>query len=233
VRRLQPGPIASVPDDDLAGLYEFPDHRPWVRANFVMTLDGVIRGTDGTSRSIASAADRKAFSRQRLAADVLLVGAGTLRDEDYNPSRIPIAIVTSSLDLPPSLKLFSLRTADTPRTLVYTTEAAAGRVHTPLTDVADVVPCGPDAVDLHRVVSDLAERGLPRIHCEGGPRLLGDLIASDLVDELLITVVPTLHGGPATEHLLTIVGGLTPPLRLRTTQVLEEDGTVLLRAVRR
>ncbi len=233
MRRLQPGPIVAVADDDIAGLYAFPADRTWVRANFVMTLDGVIRGADGTSRSIASEADRKAFSRQRLAADVLLVGAGTLRDEDYNPSRLPIAIVTASLNLPPTLKLFALRTEQTPRTIVLTTDQAAPRATPELTAVADVVPCGADSVDLTRVIAELADRGMRRIHCEGGPRLLGDLMAADLVDELLITVVPTLHGGGADEHLLTIPGGFDPPLRLDITQVLEEDGTVLLRAVRR
>lgn len=223
----------TVPDDDLASLYGFGDRRPWLRANFVMTLDGVIRGTDGTSRSIASAADKKAFSQQRLAADVVLVGAGTVRDEDYSPSRLPIAIVTRSLRLPPSLKLFALRTDDTPRTIVLTTDEAADHPDPDLTAAADVVPCGAGHVNLSRAVDALTERGLTRIHCEGGPRLLGDLMAEDLVDELLITVVPTLHGGGAGEHLVTMAGGLLPPARWHVEQVLEEDGTVLMRAVRR
>lgn len=203
-----------------------------MRANMVSTLDGVMRGSDGTSRAISSAADQRVFSMLRAPADVILVGAGTIRAEDYHPSRTPIAIVTASLDLPPTLRLFSLRTEQSPRTIVLTTAAAASTAAPDLLAAADIVTCGETSVDLCAAVEALVERGLTRIHCEGGPRLLSDLAAAGLLDELLLTVTPLLHGGSASEHILSIAGGFDPPLRLVTDQVLEEDGSVFLRARR-
>ena len=213
-------------------MYAFPADGPWVRANMVSTLDGTMRGPDGGSRSISTRADQRVFSIARLAADVTLVGAGTVRAEDYRPSKRPIAIVTGRLDLPLSLRMFAERTHAHPRPLVLTTDAAADRASTTLLASADVVPCGHSQVDLHRVVQTLVDRGLPRINCEGGPSLLGDLAAAGLLDELLLTLSPALLGGPASEHIIDIAGGLAPPLRMTMTHVLTEDGTVLIRASR-
>jgi 5-amino-6-(5-phosphoribosylamino)uracil reductase len=230
VRRLLPEPQADLLDDALPDAFAFPDVRPWVRGSMVSTLDGAATGRDGSSRSIASPADRRVFSHLRLVADVVLVGAGTLRDERYPPSRRTVAVVTQRLHLPPDLPLFAQHDDEHPRPLVMTTESAAAAAPGWLTDVADVVGCGDGSVDLRRVVDALAERGLGRIHCEGGPKLLGSLARDGLLDELLLTVTPLLAGATSDEHILAVMGGFETPFRLDLTQVLEEDGTVFLRA---
>jgi riboflavin-specific deaminase-like protein len=232
MRRLLPAPAVELSDDAVRAAYGFPDDRRWVRANMVATLDGSITGPDGSSRSISSPADQRLFSMARLAADVVLVGAGTVRTEDYRPSRRPIAVVTGTLDLPRTLRLFAERTSATPRTIVLTTDAAADRAPAELREVADVVPCGAVSVDLATALDALAARGLARVHCEGGPRLLGSLVSAGLLDELLLTVSPLLLGSSPAEHLIDLPGGLPEHVRLRPEEVYEEDGTVFLRARR-
>ena len=78
---------ASLDDDALAALYGYPRgvtaERPWVRANFVSTLDGAATGADGRSGSINTGADREVFALLRALADVVVVGAGTARAEGY------------------------------------------------------------------------------------------------------------------------------------------------------
>lgn len=212
--------------------YDFPGQLPWLRGSMVSTLDGVMRGAGGTSRDIASEADQRVFSSLRAAADVVLVGAGTVRGEDYHPSRTPVAIVSAGLQLPMTLRLFALRTSQTPRPLILTSASALSRASSELLEVADVVACGDDVVELPVMLSTLHGHGFRRIHCEGGPRLLGDLAAEGMLDELLLTVTPMLHGGGASEHIMSVAGGLIPALRLTTTQVLEEDGSVFIRAQR-
>lgn len=224
------GDATPLDDDAIRVIYDFPSQRPWVRASMVTTLDGVIRGADGDSRSIASAADRRVFSLLRLRADVVLVGAGTLRSVDYPPSRLPIAIVSRSLDLSPALRLFTAATPTSPRPIVYTSEASLVDADDALMLRADVVALGRTQVDLRGVVSDLATRELGRIHCEGGPQLLSGLVEAGLVDELLLTVTPRLRGGDDSDHLLHVGGGLSE--RLHFVSALEEDGSVFLRAVR-
>ena len=230
MRRLLPAPIADLSDDDLRAVYTFPEQRPWVRANMVSTLDGAMRGTDGGSRSIGTPADQRVFSIARADADVILVGAGTIRTEDYRPSRKTVAIVSNRLDLPLTLRMLAERTDANPRPIAFTTDHAAAEASEALHALVDVVPCGSETVDLHRLVADLAARGLGHIHCEGGPSLLGDLAAAGLLDELLLTVVPRLLGGGPKEHILSVAGGFDPPLRLTPTHVLEEDGSVFIRA---
>ena len=92
-------PFDVVPGEELdeSGtdrLYATSD--PVLRLNFVATLDGAATGADGLSGSINSAADHRGFAAMRRAADVLLVGAGTVRAEEYGPARTPMVVVSRS-----------------------------------------------------------------------------------------------------------------------------------------
>ena len=228
MQRLLPEPASELTDEEFREAYEFPADRPWVRASFVVSLDGATVGPDGSSRSIASASDQRVFSMLRLRGDVVLVGAGTLRDEGYGPSRRPTAVVTRSLSLSPDLPLFADGTASTPRTLIFSTDTAAHHAPAWLRECADIVPCGSPEVDLRVVIAELANRGFGRIHCEGGPTLLRDLAVAGLVDELAVSVSPLIVGAPSSHHLVDLPSGFVDPSRWRVTQVLEEDGTVFL-----
>jgi len=224
--------VTSLESDALAAAYSVPSADEWragrwVRVNFVMSLDGSIVGSEGLSRSLGTEADRAAFWTARGMADVLLVGAQTIRSEDYRPSPIPVAIVTASLDLDPGLRMFAERTPEHARPVVLTTHDRATQAPQWLREVADVLSCGSEAVDLAQAVSLLVARGWPRILCEGGPMLLEGLIEHDLVDELLLTLAPRLVG--SSRHLVTHLGGWRPPRRLVPSLVVEHEGTVLTR----
>ncbi len=229
MRRIQPGPPAELTEDELRASYAYPTDHAWVRGNMVATLDGAIHGSDGLAKSITTPSDQRVFGLARMASDVILVGAGTVRAEDYRPSKRTVAVVTSRLDVPLSLRMFADRTDANPRPIVVTTEESAPHATDELLEAADVVACGVDRVDLAAAIAHLVARGLPRILCEGGPTLLGNLIEARLLDELLLTVSPLLVGAEPDAHIVNIPGGLQPARRFRTTGVLEEDGTVFLR----
>jgi len=216
---------------EIPALYAWPKsakshERPWVRCNMVMSLDGAIAGPDGKSASIGSAVDKKVFSAVRRDSDVIVVGAGTAREEGYRPSVVPIALVSNQLRLHKELPLFHQVGATSPRTLILTHDNAISNAPTWLSSVAEFLPCGESAVDLKRAVAGLHELGLDRIHCEGGPALLTALMQAEVLDELLLTVTPILVGGSST--LLTSAIG---NCRGQFTQVLAEDGTLLLRFI--
>ena len=232
MRSVHPDPIADVGADQLERWYAYPEGRTWVRANMVSTIDGAIRGSDGLAKSITTRADQQVFNLARRACDVILVGAGTVRAEDYKPSRRTVALVSARLDVPLSLRMFSERTDENPRPIVLTTDEAAERAPDNLRSVADVIACGSAVVDARRAIDLLAARGLTRVLCEGGPTLLSALIHDDLVDELLLTISPMLVGAPRWEHIVDIPGGPPGERRFHVTQVLEEDGTVLMRMER-
>jgi riboflavin biosynthesis pyrimidine reductase len=244
VRLLYPlsGDDADLDDADLARLYAYAQSpRAWVRANMVGSLDGAAT-VDGRSGGLSSPGDRRVFWALRTLADVILVGAGTARAEGYRPTRTkaawaalglragrpdapPLALVSQSLDLDPAAPLIADAPADA-RTIIITSESSPADRRAELAKAADVIVAGGDAVDLAEALSALAGRGLPRVLCEGGPRLLATLTAAGLLDELCLTLSPILAvPGPA-----RVLAG--PPLsarRLRLAHLLEEDGVLFAR----
>src|SRR5690606_773629 len=97
--------------------------------------------------------------------------------------------------------------------------------------VAHVVETGEGRrIDAVAAVAALRERGLTRILCEGGPQLFGALLAADLVDELCVTIEPTLEAGDARR---IASGPLAEPRGMQLAHVLRADSTLLLRYRRR
>ena len=76
--------LADLDDDALARCYAYPRHleRPWVRANFVNSIDGAFT-VDGVSAGLGTDADHRVFGLLRELAEVIVVGAGTVRAENY------------------------------------------------------------------------------------------------------------------------------------------------------
>jgi len=200
-----------------------------VRVNFASSVDGAAT-IEERSRGLSSDADRDLFHLLRAMADVVLVGAGTARAENYGGARaagdhVPaIAVVSRSLDLDPRARLFT----DTQvRPIVVTCAGAPEEPRRQLDDVADVIVAGEDVVDVKRALDLLAERGLEHVICEGGPHLFGWLAAAQAFDELCLTLAPVLAGGQAKRIIAGVESELVDPLRL--VHVLEADGHLYLR----
>lgn len=231
-------PIGPDDDDRLAAHYA-EARLPWVRANMIATLDGAATGADGRSGSINGAADHRVFEALRAWADVILVGAGTVRAERYRAPRSParlvgarrdrgqedhpvLAIVTGGGDLPDAVL------ADDPAPWVITTTDAPG-----LDVLRRRLPAGrllvhDEAVDPAATVDALVDAGLPRILTEGGPTLLGALMAVHVVDELCLTWSPRVVAGPAPRPVVS-PEWLAPPAAARLGGLLHCDGVLLAR----
>ncbi|MDQ1746091.1 MAG: hypothetical protein QOD07_354 [Frankiaceae bacterium] len=227
MRRLLP--VDGTDEVDLAALYAPPPGRH-VRANFVVSTDGATT-VDGASAGLSNQADRDLFHLLRSLSDVVLVGATTARRENYGGARPsggrvppPIAVVSRSLDLDPAARLF---TDTTVRPWVLTVASAPGDRRTALSRVAHVVDAGEHSVDIPTALSVLAAEGLEHVLCEGGPHLLGDVVAAGSLDDLCLSVAPLLAGGAGDR----LVAGLplVPPVPLRLEHVLEDEGTLFLR----
>lgn len=215
-------------------------HEGGIRANFVASVDGS-GSADGRSRGLQTPGDNRVFAALRDLADVVLVGAGTARTEGYGAAtptaarqeirrahglspQLPTAVVTRSAHLDPDSALF--HAGETPRTLVITCAAAA--VSAALRAVADVLVCGQERVDLAVAGDALAARGLTRILCEGGPTLFADLVESDQLDELCLSVTPMLVG-PGAARIVDGGPWVGGPVRLDLIGLLEEDGALFAR----
>jgi len=239
LRRLG-DPSSPITDDGLTAAYPWPDSGRWVRAMMVTTLDGAAAGADGLSGSVSSDADMRVFGSVRRFADAVLVGAQTMRAERYTPMRTQparaearaangqsaapvIVVVSRSLDLPWDLPVWS---ESTHRPVVVTgTDADPDRLRE-AREHADVVAL--PEVSPAAILDAVVDRGLRRIVCEGGPRLLAELTAAGLVDELDITIAPLMAG--TSETPVTPV--LEEAARFEPVHVLEGDGFLMTRYVR-
>jgi riboflavin biosynthesis pyrimidine reductase len=215
---------------------------PHLRANFVTSLDGMIE-LDGHSGPLAGPADQELFMAMRAVTDVILVGAGTVRQEKYGPVRLdpaaqdrrrargqsdlpPIAVVSNRADLDPEARLFG----GSARPLVITTTAGA-EANPRLAEVAEVILCGDQFVDV-RVVNDvLLARGFQRVLCEGGPTLLRTLLGADLLDELCLSIAATLAG--ADHRSLLGDQPLSGAVPFTLSRLLEADGMLFASYERR
>ncbi|MFB7426155.1 MULTISPECIES: pyrimidine reductase family protein [Streptomyces] len=229
--------------DELADSYAYPvDAEVWLRANMVSSLDGAGQH-DGRSQPLSSETDMRIFGTLRGLADVVIVGAETVRLEGYRPARArevfaerraaagqgpapAIAIVTASLDLDLALPLF---TEPLVPTLVLTGAGAPADRITAARDAGVEVLLAGDgaAVDPARAVALLAERGLRRQLTEGGPRLLGQFTAAEALDELCLTLSPTMTAGDA--QRIAHGPSLALPTRFGLASLLEQDGFLFSR----
>ena len=239
--RWSPGHEGEMDHQALALAYAYPPLARtgiWVRANFVSTLDGAAAGDDGRSGSINTGADRDVFGMLRALSDVILVGAGTARTEGYERARVRgpwaslrqgrpahpgTAVFSRSGDVPPTL---SRARADSGEVLLVTCERAGPEAIERARDTlgADqVIVTGHDRVDLPAALEALVARGLRQILCEGGPHLMRDLTASGSLDELCLTIAPTLVAG---DHP-RITAGAGVSAHLVPRLLIESQGTVL------
>ena len=211
------GSPREVTADDVPDLYA-PPAGSFLRANMVSTLDGSATGADGRSGTINNDADHLVFDALRGHADAIVVGAGTARDEGYGPAAVPIVLVSRRGQVPDRLR-------DGGALLVTCASSDGVAEARSLLGADHVIVLGDEDVDLTRLRPALAERGLDSLLCEGGPRLLADLVSVGAVDELCLTTVPGVVGG---DHP-RILSGAGFDRRARLTSLLEAEGTLLAR----
>jgi riboflavin biosynthesis pyrimidine reductase len=189
--------VSEAIDDD----YPWPAG-PWLRALFVMALDGAAAGADGRSGSISGPADRAVLGAVRRWSDAVVVGAATMRVERYTPMRANaeiaearvaqgrlaaprLVIVSGSLDLPWSDPAYSESTIPP---LIVTGASSSVQARAAVPETCELLVAPGDQVDPAWLRRQLIDLGLERIVCEGGRSLLSDLARADVVDEWALTI---------------------------------------------
>jgi riboflavin biosynthesis pyrimidine reductase len=233
-----PGPLADGPVDGIIS------NRPWVTINMVASVDGAV-SVEGKSGPMSVPGDREIFRTLRSMADVVLVGAGTVRTERYGPVRLTddllasrtdrgqvglprLAVVTASGNLDPGLPLFdpSLR-GGSPMPLVVTGSQGRARASA-LDGRAEFLIAGDADVDLAFALSTLADGGARVVLGEGGPVLNAALLAEDLIDEMCLTVAPLVASGAAA-RIIGNVGVAERPTPMELAHLLEHGGALFSR----
>lgn len=233
-----PGPVEDSLDLVLGEERSRPD-RPWVMLNFVTSIDGAT-AVGGRSTPLNDEDDKMLFGALRAAADVIVVGAGTVAAESYGPVRLDeerrnrrvergrspvpvLAIVSGTLSVDPEARVFS--DSDYKPMIITGPEANPGKLAL-IGDAADVVIL--EEVTAPAIVAHLGAVGV--LLCEGGPTLAGQFVAAGLVDEIDLTKAPLVVGGESKRLVHGVVA--EPPMEMRLDRVLVGDRSVFLRYLR-
>ncbi|MEN2740937.1 dihydrofolate reductase family protein [Microbacterium sp. X-17] len=215
--------------------YALPDPE-YVRLNMITSLTGSAAGSDGTSETLTSADDRAILGVIRAQADVVLVGAQTVRAEGYvvpRTARLAIVTATGVLD---GHRLTLDAPADRARVLILSPADRADAVRDAVAPLGlRVVPVpvpvpNPGASEGRptpaALVQALRAEGLPRIVCEGGPGLASQFVAAGAIDEYCVTVAPVI--GPIARPFVDVDAAHVPRTRV-VGQLTDDAGFTYLR----
>lgn len=215
------------------------DQPPWVMFNMVSSVDGAT-AVQGGSSALNDEDDKELFAALRAIPDVILVGAGTVRAENYGPvildekrrsrrvehglSPAPrLAIATATLSLEPDMRVFE---DPEHRPLILTGEEVSPSrldLFEERADIVQLAELGPASI-----IRSLGEPSV--VLCEGGPTLNGQLIADGFLDEMNLTISPKMAVGESRR----IAHGkeLLPPADMKLVRTLVGDRALFLRYVK-
>lgn len=218
------------------------EQRPWFVASMITSLDGAITH-HGRSGPLGNETDRRVLQILRSSVDAIVVGAQTVRTERYGPVRLDdaqrrrrllrgrppqprVAIVSSSLDLDPTLGVFE--NPEPP--LIFTTLPADDYRWRRLSGSAELVSLTVEELRAEVLAREFSARGWKTILCEGGSRLNSLLVQSEMLDELCLTISPHLVGGPGPRLLAENTEDRLR--RFRLVNLATDEGWLFLRYLR-
>ena len=198
-----------------------PPHADWLRINLIVSVPGSAAGTDGTSESLTNRTDRRILGVIRRHADLVLVGAASVRAEGYRiPATTTLGVVTGSGDL----SGHRIEEGESSRLTVFCPASATGRVSATMPGCTIVEVADLDgrlsAADLLAAARGTGARS---IVCEGGPSLAAQLAAINAVDEVCLTTAPMLTG----TTLPSLGAAAFAPVPLRPTLLMTDENGAL------
>ncbi len=215
--------------------------RPYVVLSCATSADGYLDDARPQRLILSGPADLDRVDEVRAGCDAILVGAGTVRQDDprllvrdprrrarraarglpEHPARVTL---TATGDLDPRARFF----APGADRLVYCATGALRQARTRIGDRAVIIDAG-DPLTLDLVLSDLAERSVARLLVEGGARVLAEFLARDLPDELHLAIAPFFVADPAAPRFDPEPGPDGPENPMTLAGVRRLEGVAVLR----
>ena len=176
------------------------NRKPYVILNSAMTLDGKMATKTGSSE-ISGKEDLLRVHELRKEVDAIMVGINTVMTDDpkltvhkirANKKDNPIRVVVDSRARTP---LFSRILNSDASTIIAVTDAASPERVEKLNEVAEVMVCGKNRVDLDLLMEKLASLGVKTLMLEGGSTLNYSMLIGGLVSEMRVCIAPMIAGG--------------------------------------
>jgi riboflavin-specific deaminase-like protein len=205
------------------------------------SADGYLDDASPRRLILSGPADLDRVDEVRAGCDAILVGAGTIRQDDprllirdprrrarrvarglpEHPARVTL---TATGHLDPAARFF----APGALRLVYGATPAIPLARARLGDSAVVIDAG-HPLSLDVVLEDLAERSMVRLLVEGGARVLGEFLARERSDELHLAVAPFFVAQPGAPRLSLEFPANGPACPMTLAELRRLDDVVLLR----
>jgi diaminohydroxyphosphoribosylaminopyrimidine deaminase/5-amino-6-(5-phosphoribosylamino)uracil reductase len=177
--------------------------RPSVTVSYAQTLDGRVATATGESKWISCPDSLRFAHEMRAAHDAVLVGAGTVCNDDprltvrHVPGASPLRVVIdSTLRTPPEAAVLADGAASG-TVLAVTDRAPAENRERVLSLGATVLELPSDLdgrVDLAALLGELVASGVGSAMVEGGATLITSFLRAGLVDRLAVCVAPKILG---------------------------------------
>jgi 3,4-dihydroxy 2-butanone 4-phosphate synthase/GTP cyclohydrolase II len=213
-----------------------PRHdRPFIVLKYAQSLDGRIATATGDAQWISGEAERRMSHALRAACDSVLVGVGTVIQDDpeltvrmvagASPRRV---VLDTSLRTPVTAKILD---ADAATTIITTDRSEFARRAWLRRQGVNVEVVSRDAagrVDLRAALAALRMSGSEAVLVEGGARVITALLAAGLVDRIIVAVAPIVLGaGTQSVEELGVVR-VADGIRLVNRSVIAVDDDVVL-----
>lgn len=220
-----------------AWLHSARTSSPYVILKAGLTLDGKLATVRRESRWITSEGSRLRSLELREEADAILVGAGTVRDDDPQLTR-RLELNTSAqpwrrvvLDSPEGIPMGSRVLNDAGPTLIFTPdpERYEGKAEIETIPTAS----GTDRIDLRFVLRELHARDVRSLIVEGGALIHAAFIEERLWQRMELFIAPMIVGGAEAPSMFSMPGipELTQAVRVRfdTVETLGPDIHIVAR----
>lgn len=201
--------------------------KPHVILNCAMSLNGKI-GKEGERVRLSNEEDKKRVHELRSKVDAIMVGINTIltdnpkltahhAEEKRNPTRV---VIDSKARTPMDANVLNQKA----ETIIAMSEKASPSRRKKLKKKAEVISTGKERVNLTNLLERLEGKGIKKILLEGGGTLNKSMIEEGLVDEIYVTVAPTLL-----EKGISIINGeLDSEVRMRLSGINQLGDQVIL-----
>jgi len=191
----------------------------YVLTNMVRSIDGSYKVNENSS-SLSNKQDRILLRHLRSLCDVILVGAETVRKENYKvpanngERQVRLAIISESLNFSSDLEIMKQNEV---KPIIYTSNELHRKSE--VNEFAEIVYI--DNFSVKKVIDHLQINSLQTVLCEGGPSVINQLTKYDLIDEINLTISPQMVGVP---DEYSIEGAPLTPKLMRLQRVWELEG---------
>lgn len=176
--------------------------RPRVTLCMAMTLDGLVSKPGERLPSFTTKEDHRRLFEHRARADAVIVGAGTVRTEKFQPlvraeewstwrkargcsAHPDVAVVSRSGNLKLDDAYFG------PEQLFHIFSQASAPVNAP----SNITWHHHSKLSMKPVIHSLSQFGYQNLLLEGGPSLAYSFFSEDLIDEIRLTLAAKIFGG--------------------------------------